>query len=73
LNYPKKYPTVGYLTRPLNLTITVIAPSTISDQFRDFWGVYGAFIGIIGIVAGGFVAAFAKLMFDRIKKKKENE
>ena len=27
----KKYPTVGYLTQP-----TVIPPSTISDQFREF-------------------------------------
>jgi hypothetical protein len=69
----KRYPTVGYLTRPVNLTIPVIPPSTISDQFRDFWGVYGGFISIIGIVAGGFVGAFAKLMFDRRKKRKENE
>ncbi len=63
-------PTVGYLTRPLNLTITVIPHSTISDQFRDFWGVYGAFIGIF---AGGFVGAFAKLVFDRRKKEQKNE
>jgi hypothetical protein len=66
----KKYPTVGYLTRPLNLTVTVISPSAISEQFRDFWGVYGGFIGIF---AGGFVGAFAKLMFDRRKKRNENE
>jgi len=66
----KRFPTVGYLTRPLNLTITVIPPSTISDQFRDFWGVYGAFIGIF---AGGFVGAFAKLVFDRRKKGEKNE
>jgi hypothetical protein len=66
----KRFPTVGYLTQPLNLTITVIPPSTISDQFRDFWGVYGAFIGIF---AGGFVGAFAKLVFDRRKKGHKNE
>ncbi|HET7147050.1 MAG TPA: MFS transporter, partial [Candidatus Nitrosopolaris sp.] len=46
----KKYPTVGYLTRPLNLTITVMAPMTIGEQFRDFWGTYGQFIGLF---AGG--------------------
>ena len=66
----KRFPTVGYLTQPLNLTITVIQPSTISDQFRDFWGVYGAFIGIF---AGGFVGAFAKLVFDRRKKGQKDE
>ena len=33
----KRFPTVGYLTRPLNLTVTVIPPSTINDQFREFW------------------------------------
>jgi hypothetical protein len=66
----KKYPTVGYLTRPLNLTITVISPSSISDQFIDFWGIYGGFIGIF---ASGFVGAFAKLMFDRGRKFSEKE
>jgi hypothetical protein len=66
----KRFPTVGYLTRPLNLTVTVIPPSSISDQFREFWGVYGAFIGIF---AGGFVGAFAKLVFDRRKKEQKDE
>ena len=64
----KRFPTIGYITRPLNLTITVLPPTTISDQFREFWGVYGAFIGIF---AGGFVGAFAKLVFDRRKKRAE--
>ncbi len=65
----KKYPTVGYLTKPINLTVIVISPRSISDQFRDFWTIYGQFIGIF---AGAFVGAFAKLLFDRIKDKKEN-
>jgi hypothetical protein len=69
----KKYPTVGYLTRPLNLTVTVMPPNSLSDQFREFWGVYGGFITIIGIIAGGFVGAFATMMFDRRKKRRENE
>jgi gas vesicle protein len=43
---------------------------TISDQFREFWGGYGQFIGII---AGGFVGAAASLMFNRRKKKNQNE
>ena len=63
----KRFPTIGYITRPLNLTITVIPPSPISDQFREFWGIYGAFIGVF---AGGFVGAFAN-GFDRRKKRSE--
>jgi hypothetical protein len=66
----KKYPTVGYITRPINITLTVISPRTISDQFKDFWGVYGSFIGIF---AGAFVGAFSKLLFDRRKEKKEKK
>ncbi|MDQ3083787.1 MAG: hypothetical protein M3Q77_03120 [Thermoproteota archaeon] len=50
-----------------NLTVTVIAPTTISDQFKEFWGTYGSFIGIF---ACGFIGAFAKVLFDR--RKKEN-
>ncbi len=66
----KKYPTVGFLTRPVNLTVTVISPMSISDQFREFWGTYGQFIGIF---AGAFIGSLAKLIFDRVKKKPENE
>jgi hypothetical protein len=66
----KKYPTVGYLTKPINFTVTVIEPMTINDKFKDFWGVYGQFIGLF---AGGFVGVFAKFLFDRRKKKHENE
>ena len=62
----KEYPNVGHLTRPINLTVTVIAPMTISDQFKEFWNTYGSFIGIF---AGAFIGAFAKLVFDRRKKK----
>jgi hypothetical protein len=66
----KRFPTVGYITQPLNLTITVMPPSTIGDQFKEFWGVYGAFIGIF---AGAFVGAFAKLVFDRRKRGHKDE
>jgi hypothetical protein len=64
----KKYPTVGSITLPVNLTLTVIPPSTISDQFKDFWEVYGQFIGIF---AGGFVGAASVEVFNRRKRKQE--
>ena len=66
----KKYPTVGYLTKPVNFTVSVIPPMTINDKFKEFWDVYGQFIGLF---AGGFVGVFAKALFDRRKKKQENE
>jgi hypothetical protein len=47
----KKFPTVGYLTKPVNFTVAVIAPMTIAEQFKDFWGTYEQFIGLF---AGGF-------------------
>jgi hypothetical protein len=28
----KKYPTVGYLTQPINITITIITPSTTTNS-----------------------------------------
>jgi hypothetical protein len=64
----KKYPTVGYISRTVNLTITVVPPRTIGDQFRDFWVVYGSFIGIS---VGAFVGAFVTFMVN--KRKKEHE
>lgn len=64
----KKYPTIGYLTKPINLTVTVISPKSISDHFRDFWAIYGQFIGIF---AGAFVGASVTLVFDKIKKHKK--
>jgi hypothetical protein len=66
----KKYPTVGYLTKPVNFTVTVIPPMTINDKFKDFWDVYGQFIGLF---AGGFVGVYFKHLFDRRKKKHENK
>jgi hypothetical protein len=43
---------------------------TISEQFKDFWGTYGQFIGLF---AGGFVVAYAKVIFDKRKKRHEDE
>ncbi|HKO63717.1 MAG TPA: hypothetical protein VJU13_00820 [Candidatus Nitrosocosmicus sp.] len=67
LEISKVYPTVGYLTKPINLTVSVISPKSINDQFKEFWGTYGSFIAIF---AGAFIGAFVKMIFD--KRKKEN-
>jgi hypothetical protein len=61
----KKYPTIAYITSPANLTITVIPPLNVNDEFKDFWNTYGQ---PISIIAGGFAGGFASLIFDRIRR-----
>ena len=62
----KKYPTSGYITAPwMNLTITVMPPLNINDDFKGFWSVYGQ---TISIIMGGFAGGFASLIFGRVKK-----
>jgi hypothetical protein len=62
----KKYPTIGYITNPfMNLTITVMPPLNVNDQFKDFWSTYGQ---PISIIMGGFAGGFASLIFGRIRR-----
>ena len=62
----KKYPTTGYITSPsMNLTITVMPPLNINDDFKGFWSVYGQ---TISIIMGGFAGGFASLIFGRARK-----
>ncbi len=52
----KKYPSIEYLTSPTNLTVTVIPPLNVNDQFKNFWDTYGQ---PISIIVGGFAGGFA--------------
>jgi hypothetical protein len=61
----KIYPTTGYITSPANLTITVMPPLSVNDEFKEFWSIYGQ---PISIILGGFAGGFASLIFSRIKK-----
>jgi hypothetical protein len=62
----KKYPTIGYITSPwMNLTITVMPPLNVNDEFKGFWSTYGQ---PISIIMGGFAGGFASLVFGRVKK-----
>lgn len=49
----------------MNLTVTVTAPISFDEQFKDFWSVYGQ---PISIIAGGFAGGFASLVFAKIRK-----
>jgi hypothetical protein len=66
----KKYPTVGYITGPANLTIHVIPPLTFNEEFRSFWGVYG---DVIGLTTAGLVGSLATLFIDYIKDRKSRK
>ncbi len=51
----KKYPTIGYITSPANLTIDVIPPLTVNESFMAFWVTYGTpLVGLTGVVVGAF-------------------
>jgi hypothetical protein len=66
----KKYPTVGYITGPANLTIHVIPPLTFNEEFRSFWGIYG---DVIGLTTAGLVGSLATLFIDYMKDRKSRK
>jgi hypothetical protein len=52
----KKYPTIGDITGDVDLTIRVLPPLTVNEQFKGFRGSYGQVItflraGIVGSVS----------------------
>jgi hypothetical protein len=54
----KKYPTTGEITGKGNLTIDVIPPLTVNEEFMAFWNTYGTPIVILGSGAAGVFATF---------------
>jgi hypothetical protein len=66
----KKYPTIGYITRPGNLTIDVIPPLTINESFTAFWVTYGTpIVGLTGVLVG----AFSTFFIDHLKSRREHK
>lgn len=71
LNYTDlSLPTLGYRTTSANLTVDVLESLSPSEQFKNFWDVYG---DPISLVAGGFAAGFSALVFDRMNKKRKEK
>jgi hypothetical protein len=66
----KKYPTIGDITGPANLTISVIPPLTINETFMAFWVTYGT---PIVILAGGAVGASTTVLIDYLKSRREHK
>jgi hypothetical protein len=66
----KKYPSIGHITSPVNLTIDVIPPLTVSETITAFWTTYG---NGISIFAAGIVGAFATFFIDLLKSRREHK
>jgi hypothetical protein len=54
----KKYPTTGDIQGIGNLTIEVIRPLTVNEEFMSFWNTYGTPLVILGSGAAGVFATF---------------
>ena len=66
----KKYPTIGYITSPGNLTIDVIPPLTVNETFTAFWVTYGTpLVGLTGVVVG----VFSTFVIDHLKSRREHK
>jgi hypothetical protein len=53
-----------------NLPLTVLEPLTSQEQFVNFWSAYG---DPINLIAGGFAAGFAALVFNKLSKKSKQD
>jgi len=62
----KKYPTIGDITSKANLTISVIPPVSVNENFNAFWVTYGT---AIVILAGGAMGAFSTTLIDQLKNR----
>ena len=66
----KKYPTIGYISGPANLTIHVIPPPTFYEILTPFWATYGEGLGLI---SAGIVGVFGTIFVDYLKKRREHK
>jgi hypothetical protein len=66
----KKYPTTGYMTGSVNLTISVIPPLTINEKFMAFWVTYGT---PLMILTGGAVGASTTFLINHLKSRGERK
>jgi hypothetical protein len=63
----KKYPTIGYITSPANLTIPIIPAVIFHETFVAFWCTYGT---PLAILAGGAVGAFSIVIVEYTKSRR---
>jgi hypothetical protein len=65
----QKYPTIGYITGPANLTIHVLPPITFNEHFTSFWGSYGDLVALLG---AGIVGSLSTYLVDHLKSRKDH-
>jgi hypothetical protein len=66
----KKYPTIGYIDSPGNLTIDVIPQLTINETFMAFLGTYAT---PLVILASGLVGVFSSFFIDHLRRRREHK
>jgi hypothetical protein len=65
----KKYPIVGHITSPANLTIDVIPPLTVNETFMTIWDTYATHIAI---VVSGMVGVLVTFLVEHLKSRREH-
>ena len=66
----KKYPTIGDITGPANLTINVIPSLTINETFMAFLASYAT---PLVILASGLVGVFSSFFIDHLRRRREHK
>ncbi|MGH9950448.1 MAG: hypothetical protein ACRD5J_02390 [Nitrososphaeraceae archaeon] len=65
----EKYPIVGHITSPANLTIDVILPLTINETFMTIWDTYATHIAI---VVSGMVGVLMTFFVEHLRSRREH-
>jgi hypothetical protein len=66
----KKYPTIGHIISPANLTIDVLPPPTFNETFMAVWDTYSTFIAI---VASGMVGVLLTFIVEHRRSRREHK
>jgi len=69
----KKYPTTGDIIGKGNLTIEVLPPLTVNEEFMAFWNTYGTAIVILGSGTAGVFATFFIDYLKNLKSKRKHK
>jgi len=69
----KKYPTTGDIIGKGNLTIEVIPPLTVNEEFMAFWNTYGTPLVILGSGAAGVFATFFIDYMKSLKRRRKHK